>query len=221
MRHLSAPIEPVGEVLLPEQQSYHRVLHPARGETVQETRVVLLRSRHTAEAMAAGQVEATASGQGPAESINWAVVLYGGRPPSEHQRRPGLLIGSNVNRWLPARHGILQGWVATCSVKVPHHTQDVYYTTNQKALGGDHVLQDSRNAAWRNGACQLGGRTVNAVSRRDHPNCRRRDQITDRDRSAALFQSRECHFAAGPNEQRLCGQWHHLSDVGIDGDSGR
>ena len=81
---LSAPIEPVGEVLLPEQQSYHRVLHPARGETVQETRVVLLRSRHTAEAMAAGQVEATASGQGPAESINWAVVLYGGRPPSEH-----------------------------------------------------------------------------------------------------------------------------------------
>ena len=50
----------------------------------------------------------------------------------------------------------------------------------------------------------------------DHPNSDRHNQIADRDRSPALFQSRKCYPSAGREEQRLCGQRHPLSDVGID-----
>ena len=50
----------------------------------------------------------------------------------------------------------------------------------------------------------------------DHPNSYRRNQIADRDRSPALFQSRECYLTAGREEQRLCCKRHPLSDVGID-----
>src|SRR5271167_2290000 len=89
-------------------------------------------------------------------------------------------------------------------------------------LGGDHALEDNRNAAAQRGCTFFRGRTApSTTTTRGHTNGHRRDQIAERGGYASLFQSIERRYSGTRDDQRVRSKRHFVPACRIDRGFGR